>query len=402
MDAHLACFQGFGDVRTRYNTNPRPCGGPQNSLNLWDEGEPIDVLADYGNSYQFMLYLRDRFGAAALSRLHRDGADHGLAGVAAALGDDVNLYQVLHDFQTMTLVDKVVGDSPDGVMVGVPRRRVIAASLRSTVNLAEPAAYDDPGAAPNGADYVRLRNAVGRPLSGSQLRSVRFSGARTLPVQGLKWTVRDGALFSGDAADLDVAAVAAASVPAADPVLRVRQKYSAESGYDYGYVTVSVDGGRTYTAVAGDKTVAGPLGPAITGESDGFAENTYNLSAYAGKRVLIGFRYVSDSSVNKGGWLIDRVRLGGATVTDGATLDGLRSPTQIVPQRVHAWNVRLVGLDERGHRARQVPLAQFAALRAYRKVVAIVSYDEPTGMIKQYAPYTLTVNGVVQPGGGVS
>ncbi|MET8154335.1 peptidase M6 immune inhibitor A [Actinoplanes sp. NPDC049668] len=400
MDAHLACFQGFGDVRTRYNTNPRPCGGPQNSLNLWDEGEPIDVLADYGNAYQFMLYLRDRFGPEALSRLHRDGADQGLAGVSAALGDDVNLYQVIHDFQTMTLVDKVVGDSPDGVMVGVPRRRVISPSLRSTVNLAEPAAYDDPGAAPNGADYVRLRNAAGRPLSGSQLRSVRFSGARTLPVQGLKWTVRDGALFSGDATDLDVAAVVAASVPAADPVLRVRQKYATETGYDFGYVTVSADGGHTYTAVAGDRTVQGPLGPAVSGESGGFAETTYDLSGYAGKRILIGFRYVSDASVNKGGWLIDGVRLGGKTVTDGSTLDGLRSPTQIVPQRVHAWNVRLVGLDERGRRARQVPLAQFGALRPYRKVVAIVAYDEPTGTIKQYAPYTLTVNGVVQPGGG--
>ncbi|MEU7901727.1 peptidase M6 immune inhibitor A [Actinoplanes sp. NPDC049118] len=399
MDSHLACFQGFGTVRTRYNTNPRPCGGPQNSLNLWDEGGPADVLADYGNAYQFMLYLRDRFGAAALSRLHRDGADQGLAGVSAALGDDVQLYRVLHDFQTMTLVDKVIGDSPDGVMVGVPRERVVTPSVRSTVNLDNPSSYDQPGAAPNGADYVRLRGADSKPLRGSQLRSVRFSGARTLPKEPLKWTVRDGALFSGDASDLDVSAVVAVSVPAADPILRVRQKYSTEADYDYGYVTVSADGGHTYTAVAGDKTVKGPLGPAINGESNGFATHTYDLSAYAGKRILLGFRYVSDQSINNGGWFIDDASLGGTSVTDGSTLAGFRSPTQIVPQRVHAWSVRLVGLDEKGRRARQVPLAQFAALRPYRRVVAIVAYDEPTGMIKQYAPYTLTVNGVVQPGG---
>jgi hypothetical protein len=30
---------------------------------------------------------------------------------------------------------------------------------------------------------------------------------------------------------------------------------------------------------------------------------------------------------------------------------------------------------------------------------AIVTYDEPTETINQQAPYTLTVNGVVQPGG---
>jgi hypothetical protein len=32
--------------------------------------------------------------------------------------------------------------------------------------------------------------------------------------------------------------------------------------------------------------------------------------------------------------------------------------------------------------------------------VAVVAYDEPTELVQQYAPYTLTVNGVVQPGGG--
>ncbi|MBC9226392.1 hypothetical protein GL325_08670 [Aeromicrobium sp. 636] len=32
-------------------------------------------------------------------------------------------------------------------------------------------------------------------------------------------------------------------------------------------------------------------------------------------------------------------------------------------------------------------------------VGGIVSYDESTELVQQYAPYTLTVNGVVQPGG---
>ena len=33
-------------------------------------------------------------------------------------------------------------------------------------------------------------------------------------------------------------------------------------------------------------------------------------------------------------------------------------------------------------------------------VAAIVTYDEPTETIVDYAPYTLKVNGVTQPGGG--
>ena len=39
-------------------------------------------------------------------------------------------------------------------------------------------------------------------------------------------------------------------------------------------------------------------------------------------------------------------------------------------------------------------------LALFPKVVVEVAYDEPTELVQQYAPYTLTVNGVVQPGGG--
>ena len=399
-DSHLVCFQGYGLVRTRYNTNPRDCGGAQNSLNLWNEGAPAEVLADYGIAYQFMLYLRDRFGPAVLERLHRDGSHQGLAGVAAALGPDVKLTSVIHDFQTMNLVDKVVGDTPAGVMTGVPKRKVTAASLRASVNLANPASFDYPGAAPNGADYVRLRDASGRFLTGADLTGVRFTGARTLPPRPLQWTVRDGALFSGNTSSLDAAAVVAVTVPAADPTLRLRAKYTTEPGYDYGYVTVSTDGGKTYTAVAGNHTVTAPYGPALNGTSDGFQPQSYDLTAYAGKRVLIGFRYVSDSSINEGGWLIDDVSVGATRVSDGTTLTGFRSATQIVPERVHAWHVKLVGLDDRRERARQVAAGGWAALRDYPVVVALVAYDEPTEQVTQYAPYALTVNGVLQPGGG--
>ncbi|ROP34412.1 immune inhibitor A peptidase M6 [Couchioplanes caeruleus] len=395
-DAHLVCFQGFAVVRTAFNANPRDCGGAQNSLNLWNEGKPEEVLADYGHAYQFMLYLRDRFGPAVLSRLHRDRERQGLAAVQEALGSGEPLYGVLHDFQTMTLVDKVVGD---GTMTGVPRERVSVPGLRSTINLANPASYDRPGAAPNGADYVRLRDAAGRSLTGNALRSVRFRGARTLPPLPLTWRVRDGALFSGDASDTDATAVVSVRVPKGKPTLNLRAKYGAEERYDYGYVTVSTDGGRTYQAIPGDRTVPGPLGPGVTGRTDGFVPHRYDLSAYAGTTILLGFRYVSDGAVNEGGWYVDDVAVETRQVSDGSSLRGFRSPSQIRPVAVHAWHVRLIGLDDAGRRARQVPADQFAALRSYPKVVAVVAYDEPSGELTQYAPYTLVVNGVTQPGG---
>jgi hypothetical protein len=158
---------------------------------------------------------------------------------------------------------------------------------------------------------------------------------------------------------------------------------------------VSTDGGKSYAPVAGSQTVAGPLGPGITGTTGGaFVEHAYNLSAYAGTPILLGFRYVSDAGVNEGGWLIKDISIGAQPVSSDRS--HYRSPTQVRPVVVHAFHVRLVGLSADGSRV--VRPGKWRALAGYDKVVAVVAYDEPTAQITRYAPYSLTVNGVRQPG----
>ena len=291
-------------------------------------------------------------------------------------------------------------------------------SLRSTVNLANPDANDDPGAAPNGADYVALQGAHGHLLRGRDLRSLSFRGAQQLPPLPLAWTVvpddpdRAGnpVLWSGNASNTDASAVTQVSVPSADPTLRFLAKYGAELGFDYGYVQVSTDGGATYTSIPGDHTVAAPLGPGLNGTTTGFEPVSYDLSAYAGQTVLVAIRYVSDGGTNEGGLLVDDISVGAAPASDGSSLAPFKSPTQIHPIQVHNWNLRLVGIDEGrvpvvlqveydGRSSVRLNRHQLALAGAFRKVVAIVAYDEPTEHMQQYAPYTLTVNGVVQPGG---
>ena len=420
-DSHLYCFQGFGTVQTPFNPNPRNCGGPENSLTLWGEDpNPNAVLADYGNAYSMMLFLADRYGPEIMTRLHNDGEHRGLASLDVALDAEgvSDPYKVIHDFQSMVLVDKIVGDSRHGIVLGVPKSRVTTPSLRSTVNLANPDAYDTPGAAPNGADYVALRDAGGQVLRGRDLRSVSFEGAESLPSLPLAWTVvsddpdspGDAVLFSGNANNTDATAVAEVSVPTTDPTLRFDAKYGAELGYDYGYVLVSTDDGASYTAIAGDRTVDAPLGPGLNGTTSGFEPHAFDLSAYAGEDVLVAFRYVSDGGVNEGGLLIDDITVGGATISDGSSLEPFRSPTEIHPIEVHNWNVKLVGITEgrlplvvqvesNGRNEVHLRRAELALARPFQKVVAIVAYDDPTEQVQQYAPYTVTVNGVVQPGG---
>ncbi|MCE7001918.1 immune inhibitor A [Kibdelosporangium philippinense] len=416
QDGHLTCFQGFATVKTDANPNPRECGGPENSLNLWEGGRNASVLADYGNAYQFMLYLYDHYGADIISRLHRDAEHHGLDSVATqlkAVGEN-DLAKVLHNYQTSVLVDRFV---ENGKMFGADGKKVTSASVRSTVNLANPAANATPGAAPNGADYVQLQGPGGTVLKGRDLTSLTFEGAKVLPSLPLTWTVVSNdpdradnpVLFSGNEGNLNSAAITPVTVPTTDPTLRFLAKYGAEEGYDYAYVTVSTDGGATYKPIAGDKTVDGPLGPGLTGKTTGFEARSYDLSAYAGQNVLLGLQYVSDPGVNEGGLLVDDVTIGGTTISDGSNVTPFKSPTQIKQTPVNNWNLRLVGLDEQkntalqkefnGTSSVQINRYQLAQFSAFPKVVAIVTYDEPTGKLSQYAPYQLTANGVVQPGG---
>ncbi|MFO6452970.1 MULTISPECIES: choice-of-anchor J domain-containing protein [unclassified Aeromicrobium] len=418
-DGHLYCFQGYGTVQTPYNTNPRDCGGPENSFNLWDEGNTSSgVLADYGHAYQLMLYLGDKFGEDFISELHRDGEAQGIAAIDKQLkAKGTSFRKVFHDFQSMTLLDQLVGDAKKALLVGTTKSKVTTPSLRSSVNLDNPAAYATPGAAPNGADYVPL-TVKGKQITGAQLRSATFEGAKTLPAQPLRWTSvtddsdrpGDAVLFSGNENSLDVAAVTPVTVPAGSPTLTLDAKYGAEEGYDYGYVQVSTDGGATYTSLAGDKTVDGPQGPALAGTTDGFEPHTFDLSAYAGQEILLSFRYISDGGVNEGGLKIDNVVVGDTTISDGSNLDDFQSPTQIRPTPVENWHVKLVGIRpgkvpyvfqvaSDGKSSVKLDKLSLIALKPAKQIVAIVSYDDSTEMVQQYAPYRLTVNGELQPGG---
>ncbi|MEV0587174.1 hypothetical protein [Nonomuraea sp. NPDC050310] len=408
-DGHIQCFLGWTTAAER----PFECGGPENSLNLWDETtHPAAVFADYGIAYAFMHFLEDRYGKPFMKTLHTSRVT-GIAGLGELIGGDP--YKVIHDFQTSALLDKLL-ESRRSVLVGLPKSRIASPSLRMSLNLANPFVNRTPGAAPNGADFVPLQKADGTLLRGRDLRSLRFEGAKTVPVSPLAWTVvsddpdRAGnpVLWSGDGNDINEAAITQVTLPSGTVTLSLLAKYGAEAGYDYGYVIVSTDGGATYTAVAGDKTVAGPLGPSLNGATNGFEPHTFDLSAYAGKSVLLGVQYVSDGGVNEGGLKVDDLTVNGTVISDGSSLAPFKSKTEIKPVDIK-WNLRLVGLDERNHIAAVHEFRNRNPLRlgavellpalVFPKVIAIVSYDDATELVRDYQPYTLTVNGVVQPGG---
>ena len=129
---------------------------------------------------------------------------------------------------------------------------------------------------------------------------------------------------------------------------------------------------------------------------------------------MIAFRLVTDSSVSQDGLWVDDVAIGATDLSDGSTLEGWQSPTQFNPIDVEGYTLRLVAYTDDHARAwthvvRLGPgfrgviegdeLHQAIGRRA-DVVAAIVTYHDKTETVQQYAPYTLRVDGVLQPGGG--
>ncbi|GAB2593282.1 immune inhibitor A [Streptomyces capparidis] len=113
-----------------------------------------------------------------------------------------------------------------------------------------------------------------------------------------------------------------------DAALRLKGWYEIEDGYDYLYTEVSTDGGATWTALdgtAGGQALPRDGGgtPALTGESP-YTDLAFPLSAYAGQKIDLRFRYQTDSSLTLKGFAADAISVtadGAALFTDGAETD---------------------------------------------------------------------------------
>jgi hypothetical protein len=429
FDSHLHCFMGNLVFQTDANPNPRG-GGPENSLTVWGDQGDGEILCDYGAAFSFMEYLASQYGSAFMSQLHRNPSE-GLAGLQAVLGTSATAQEVVHRWAAAMALDGVLDSG--GKLSGPRESWYQIDALHAGVNWDNPDAYSTPGAPPNGSDYVRLRNGAGQYLSAKQIDSISFQGADTLEPLPVEWTVTiaapdhagDAALAAPDADNKDAAIVRSVAVPAGTPALVFDTKYDTEPAFDSFFVQVSTDGGATYHSLANaDTTCDLDPGanstlknncPGLNGDSGGWKSETFDLTPYAGKTVLLALRYVTDANTRGAGVWVDNIRVGGTVVSDGSSLAGWQTFTQIRPIPVNGYTVQLVGYETKAKKPHafvgSVPLGpNFSGSLTRGKVdkligkkadvvAALVMYDEPTESINQYARYTLRVNGVVQPGG---
>ena len=273
---------------------------------------------------------------------------------------------------------------------------------------------------------------AGNFLSGRDIDSLSFIGSTTLPPKPVQWTIAanpplghtgNPALYSGFGNNRDEAIVKKVTVRGGS--LTFDALWNEELGWDFGFVQISTDGGVTYTSIPCTDTTtqtnpdALPTAkanvPGFTGYSGGWKAETCSLSGYSGD-VLLAFRTYNDpatlgesAAVDPGFW-VDNVKIGSALVSDGSDIASWQSPTQVHASAVSNFVVTIMSVNGNKITLKQLPLNTDFAVRNKANVqkyidknadlvAAIVTYDDPAETSDQYAPYQLTVNGVVQPGG---
>jgi hypothetical protein len=433
FDSHTQCFLGFNGVQTPANPNPRP-GGPENSLNVWGDqnaDHEQEILCDYGAAFTMLLWLLDEYGLPFMTEMHRSDLS-GFEGLQAQLdtvAPGTTVAEVIDLWQAAVALDGVLDDG--ATLTGGDPAAYQVDALDASINWDTEDAFDTPGAPPNGGDYVRLRDGAGEYLPAGAVSDITFEGASSLPALPITWEVAadppgtpgDPALYSTDADGRNDVIVQTVTIPAGSPQLTFDAAWDLETTFDFAYAQITTDGGETYTSLActdtQDDATNGNVGPGFGegfngfNDTPAFAPQTCDLSTYAGQTVALAFRYFSDSNTHGVGFWADDVAIDGTVISDGSTLDGWQSGTEFNPVEIEGYTVQLVAYDDAGTQAHvfSIPLdASFGgslsgtaladAIGTTADVVsAIVTFHDTSADVTQYAPYTLTVNGVTQPGG---
>jgi immune inhibitor A len=214
-----------------------------------------------------------------------------------------------------------------------------------------------------GADYLRISNNQPVTFVFTGTRQVGMFGAEPHSGQ-YAWSS-----FPSDNSDLTLTREFDLS-GVESPSLNFWTWYELEDGWDYGYVTVSTDGGETWTPLeTSSSTNSNPqgnsFGPSLTGisgvgDTPVWTRETADLSPFAGQNIHLRFEVINDDTVHGQGFVIDDVEIPELSFKDdfenknGTWIsEGFVRHTNVLPQQ---FVLQSIMLSDDGFEVRQLDL----------------------------------------------
>ena len=343
-------------------------GDPEVSIRDW---APLDEnpLPNYAGAALFSAYLAERLGEegiASIAAQQTDGEDS----VQAVL--DVTFPET--DFEAL-FADWLAANASGGSM---PPYGYADASptVQAKRTLTGPGRVDG---------EVTQMGAWLLDIDASAPLDVTFSGelaTSLLPVDPFSgescwWSNAGDSIHASLIREIDLSEVDSAT-------LSFQSWWDIEKHWDRGYVSVSTDGGESWSILSTSSgTSHDPFrvafGPSYTGASRDWRHESADLTPFGGRKALLRFDYLTDDSTHESGWCIDDVAIDEIDLFDDAEADGVwtadgfvRIGSAGVEQR---FAIRLV--EGKGDAATVTPLSVssdgVASFRVDRPVTMIVT-----------------------------
>lgn len=288
---------------------------PDLQLNDWPN-DPYSTTPHYGAAFMFVTYFLERFGEQATQALVAHPAN-GLDSVDAVLADlnavDPSNAQLIQadDVVMDWAVANYLGDSSvmDGryayptypqILNFQPSDTEYVSTCSTELSHRDVRQY--------GVDYIRI-GCRGQA-------TLHFKGANSVALLPEDPYSGSYAFWSNKGDESDMTLTRAFDLRGlSGPIeLSYQTWFDIEEDWDYLYVLASTNGGDDWDFLRTPSgTSSNPMGNnygyAYTGVSDGWIEETVDLSTYAGQEILLRFEYITDAALNGEGLLVDDIAI---------------------------------------------------------------------------------------------
>lgn len=363
---------------------------PDQQLNSWpDEG----TGTYYGQGYLFNHYLFNRLGAAAYREWAMSPANGFVAldRVAAARGLDVQGLGLWRDW-LVSLVAHTEPNAPAWLDYGaLGLETAVATPITSLPYSTETTVHQF------GADYYELPVGGGYTVEFTGAAMVSLLGAE--PLAGERMWLSQRANYSNPRLTrrLDLRGLSSAT-------LHYGVYVDLEAGYDFGYVAVSVDNGRSWQGVVaeGMQGLAASDDPAdaaltdrfYTGRRRSWVQEEVDLTPFAGREVLLRFEVVTDPIKTFGGLALDNIAISETGFFDDAEAPAYAGVgweaegfVRAAGRLVQPWQVQVVLFTGEG--VSVVPVMVVGGETAVVDIPAAAYTRPPILIIAASAPQTL-------------
>ncbi|MCJ7737368.1 MAG: immune inhibitor A [Anaerolineae bacterium] len=279
---------------------------PDTQINSWPEG-PGTAGANYGAGYLFTAYFLDRFGPDATQALVAH-PENGLTSVDAVL-QDVGYPGNHEDFFGEWVMANLIDDAEArGGRYVYAEIDPPSFNIETSYSGSSYPANENTTVHQFGTDYIEVTGHEPLVLEFTGSTQIRLVDTEARSGKYVWWSNR------GDDSDMaltrsfDLSSVSEAT-------LDFWVWYDIEEDWDYAYVEISPDSGKTWeimTTPSGTPTNpnGNSFGWAYTGRSGNQSTPTWiheiiDISEYAGQEVMIRFEYISDDAVNRPGFILD-------------------------------------------------------------------------------------------------